>query len=156
MNRVVGSVHHPELLFIRSQRDAVARAPMALDGALLITLDLHSIEFLARAQIAHLEPQQAIHVYEAERVASVDGERTDDVREWSNGAHLTLSVSDRKKWRPQAGQIDAGAIERADRVMRTGLGLDLRDDGARRGVDDVPEIAFELRHVERLAIGGDG
>ena len=157
MNRVVGSVHDPQFLFVRSQRDAVARAPVALDGAQLVSLDLHAIEFLPAAQIAHLEPEQTIDVDEAQRIAPVDRERTDDVRERSDGAHdpLTPGVCDRKKRGPQAGQVDACAIERADGIVRTRLGGDVRDDGARRRVDDVPEISFELRHVECLAVGGN-
>ena len=135
----------------------MARAPVALDGALLVSLDLHSIEFLPAAQIAHLEPQQTIYVYEAQRIAPVDRERTDDVRERSDGAHdrPAPGVSDRKKRGPQAGQVDACAIERADGIVRTGLGVDACDDGARVRVDDTPELSFELRHVECLAVGGD-
>src|SRR5439155_12815002 len=99
VDRVVGSVRHPDVLFVGSQRDAVARPPVALDRALLVSLDFHSKEFLPAAQITYLEPQQTIYVYEAQRIAPVDRERTDDVRERSDGAHdrPTPGVSDRKK-----------------------------------------------------------
>ena len=79
MNRIVGPIRHPQLLLVGGQSDAVARARMTLDGTLPVSLDLHSIELLAGAHVAHFESQQAIDVHEAEGVASVDSERADEV-----------------------------------------------------------------------------
>ena len=54
---------------------------MTLHRAGLIALDLDPVEPLAGGQVAHLEPEQAIHVDEAERLPAVDREGPDRRRE---------------------------------------------------------------------------
>ena len=56
---LVGGVDDPELLLVGRQADAVARAAVPLDRALLEALHLDPVERLARGQVAHLEAEQA-------------------------------------------------------------------------------------------------
>ena len=139
MDEVVGAVGQPEFLFIGSQGDAVAGAAVALDRALLVALHFHAVEHLAGPDIAHFKPKQLVYVYEAERVASVHGERADDIRERTHGGRdlMIAGAGDGQKRRLQAGHVDVRAVERVDGIVRTGLGFDLGDDSARGRVDDV-------------------
>jgi hypothetical protein len=54
---------------------------MALGWALFVGLNLDLAEFLAGPKVPHLEAQQAIDVDENQRVASIYGERTNQVVE---------------------------------------------------------------------------
>ena len=71
--------------FVRRQADAVARAAVPLDRALLVALDLDPVELLAGREVADLEPEQIVDVDVAERLRAVDRERTDRRRERADG-----------------------------------------------------------------------
>ena len=59
--------------------------PWRLTGPCLYPSTSHAVEQAACLQVAHLEPEEGVHVHEDERLAAVDGEGTDGVAE---GAHL--------------------------------------------------------------------
>src|SRR5690242_6566641 len=154
---VVGAVGQPQFLFIRRQAYAVTRAPVALHRPLLKVLDLHPVQHLARAQIANFETEQVVHVDKAEGPASVDRERPDNIAEGADRLDSLLSrgVRHRKKRRAQAGQIRALSVAGTDRVMRTGLRHDLRNNIAADGINYVPKRPFERRYIKRLAVWRD-
>src|SRR5262249_47630023 len=84
MDRAVGAIGDPQLLFIRCQSDAMARAAVALDRALLVTLDLDAVKLLAGRDVPYFESEQAVDIHEHQGVASIHRERTDHILEWSD------------------------------------------------------------------------
>src|SRR5690349_2665866 len=106
------------------ESDAMTGTPVALDGAIFITLDFDATQFFPGADVADFEPEQLIYIDESQRVRSVDGEGANNVVERSNGFDdlVRFGVSDAQERRPEAGEIDSGAIGSPDGVVGAGFG----------------------------------
>ena len=91
---LVVAVREPQLLLVRREADAVARAAVPLHRALFEPGDLDAVQHLARLHVADLESEQIVDVHEAERLGAVDRERTDQVAERADLLHdLVLCAS---------------------------------------------------------------
>ena len=114
--------------------------------------------FLPGLQVADLEAEQLVDVHEAQRLRAVDGERPDRRRERPDLVDdlVRLRVRDEQQRRLQPGQVHPRAVEAArpccaPRSWSRSSAITLPG----RGVDDVPDVLLERRHVERLAVGRD-
>src|SRR5882757_9551281 len=97
----VRGISQPEFLFIRRERDAVARTAVAFHRPLLESLNLDALEHLASFHITDLKAEQPIHIRVTKRLRAVDGEWTDGFAERSDFADdfARLGVHHPQRWR---------------------------------------------------------
>ena len=132
--------------------------PCRLTVPFLKPWHLDAVQLLAGLQVADLEAEQLVDVDEAQRLRAVDGERPDRRRERADLVDdlVRLRVGDEQQRRLQPGQVHPRAVE-ADRpccARRSSVSI-VAITFAGRGVDDVPGVLLERRHVEHLAVGRD-
>ena len=155
---LVRGVADPDFLLIGSQSDAVARAAVALDRALLEPGDLHAMQHLASLQVPDLEAEELVDRHEAQGLRSVDGERANGGTERADRASCGVrgGVGHRQQRRPESREVARLPIRAEDGVVGFGIRSDPGQDRPGRPVDDVPELLLKRRQVDRLPIRRDG
>ena len=158
MNAGVGAIGKPQLFFIGRKRDAMAWAAMALGRTFLIAGYLDAIQHPSGLAVTHLKAEQLVDVDEAKRLAPIDGEGANRIAEGTYLVHngVGFRVRHRKDGRAQAGKVNTGAIGSVNRVMRTGIEVDLCKYFSGLCGHDLPIGAFERRHLEYFSVGRDG
>lgn len=72
---LVKAIGHPKFFLIGREADAVTGAAVPFDRADFETFDLDAVNFFAGHQIADLETEQPVDIYEAERPFAIHRER---------------------------------------------------------------------------------
>src|SRR5215468_2798737 len=123
----------------------MAWAAVPLDRALFESFDFDPIKALAVLYASDLKAKQTIDVDKTQCLAGVDGEWPDRVAErtYRPDSCVSTSISYRKQFRFETGQICLLAIETINRIVRSRMRLDPRDDASSRSVNDGPIVSLE-------------
>ena len=159
MHVLVVAVDDPDFLFIRREADAVAGAGVALDRPHREALHFHAMQHFTGDEIASFKPEQAIHVYVAQRARAVDGEGADARAERTRRLNdfARFGVHHAQQRGPQAGEVGVLAAGIDYRVVGArARRLDAADEVAGFRIDDIPEILFERRQIDFPPVRSDG
>lgn len=155
MHAAVVGVGEPDFFFVGSEADAVAGATVAFGRADFEIGDFEAVKFFSGGDVADFEAEQAVEIHVADRAGAVDGEGADEVAERADffDDGVSFGVGDAEERGAQAGEITEIAVGAVDGVVRAGCGFDALNDGAGKGVDDMPVTLFETWEVNDFAVG---
>src|SRR6476646_4095019 len=144
VNAAVGAVVEPQFLFVWSKGDAVAGATVPLGGRLLKTRYLDAVQHFSCFVVSHFKTKQIVDVDETKGLAAIDSEGANGIAERADlvDNRVGFGVHHGKKRRPQAGEIDAGAVGAINGIVRAGAESDSCDDIAGEGIHNEPVGAF--------------
>src|SRR5450432_573030 len=127
---------------------------MPIGRAVWVAGDLDALDHFAGLQVADLEAKQLVDIGEYEGLGPVDGKWPNEIAERTDGAldRVVGGGGHREQRRLESGQINVLAVEGVDGVVRFGLELQALDFVACGSIDDIPDIAFERRLIDYLAV----
>ena len=135
VNGAVGAVVEPQFLFVGSKSDAMAGATVPLGGTFLKARHFNAVQHFSGLLSPTSKPN-VVDVDETKGLAAIDGEGANGITERADlvDNRVGFGVHHGKKGRPQAGEIDAGAVGDINGIVRAGAESDFCDDIAGAGV----------------------
>src|SRR5215471_13250940 len=83
----VRSISEPQLLFVRRQSNAVARATVSFRRSFLVSRDFYTVKHLSGLEVSYFKPEQLVYINKTQCLTSVDRERTYHVAERADLLH---------------------------------------------------------------------